>query len=641
MAKDGKGVAMIYDKRKDEAPEATVRKIQECLGAIGITCEYTFYDQEVPDCYSARVWVKGMLSNAIVANGKGTTKEFCLASGFAELMERIQNQMFLYQIQQRDEESPYIHNRPGDGSLCRMVDWKVLAAEKDSFFHRVVSRYAKTADQVLEGVDREQLVLLQFEKLFPRWEKDGVLTLPFYHVQSGVYEWIPLEVVKSLNMSNGMAAGNTLEEALVQGYSELLERYVQRQVIEHNLTPPLIEKEELDSYPYVKTMIERIESSGPYRVLVRDCSMGKDLPVVCGIVINQKEQSFGVRFGAHPDIQIALERVFTEALQGKNLEEFTKINQLSFARDMVNKHQNLFNTIKTGTGYYPSGLIDGVPLYPHRRWKSHEGESNRELAAFMTELILAETSQLYILDNSYLGFPSVCIYAEGMSELQPCHYSILKTHACKKQAASFLMDVNKMDEEKAEMLYMTGRLIRDSVLENTVSAMCELPIVYPFHGGVDTISFLMSVCCYYLGDYTGAVKELSVCMRKNDRCTDEYRYLSALLKLFKGQEAGLPPAQMYGLLVLLCGEETAQAVCEDFSERQKVFERVYPNCNHLQCGDCKLTGCAYQELRDFYGTLYKHFLESRVMTSRLHFIFSHKADAQGGAVNRDEVEKSR
>ena len=38
--------------------------------------------------------------------------------------------------------------------------------------------------------------------------------------------------------SNGMSAGNTKEEALVEGISELIERYVQQEVILKNLRLP-------------------------------------------------------------------------------------------------------------------------------------------------------------------------------------------------------------------------------------------------------------------------------------------------------------------------------------------------------------------------------------------------------------------
>lgn len=305
-------------KGKDDAPQITVERIQSCLNKIGEEAGFRFYDTDIEGCYSARVFLKGPLSEAVGANGKGTTKPYCLASGFAELIERIQNQIFYpYQLSDESRERLIKDNPLMADSLFRLQTLKELREDQSSFLNQIIRKYAASIKSTECNAKKEFLAWIQLDRQFPLWKKTGVLTVPFYHVQTKQYEWLPFELIQSLNLSNGMAAGNTLPEALVQGYSEIFERYAQCRIVTEKQTPPQIEPEILKKYPRIEHIIQKIENSGEYHVIVMDCSLGMNLPVVCGAIINKKKQSFGIRFGAHPDLQIALERVFTEAMQGE------------------------------------------------------------------------------------------------------------------------------------------------------------------------------------------------------------------------------------------------------------------------------------------------------------------------------------
>lgn len=73
-----------------------------------------------------------------------------------------------------------------------------------------------------------------------------------------------------------MAAGNTIEEAMVQGLSEILERYVIRQCILKRLSPPELSQNlfnSLDNNKQILESINAIEHSGRYSVKVRDLSL--------------------------------------------------------------------------------------------------------------------------------------------------------------------------------------------------------------------------------------------------------------------------------------------------------------------------------------------------------------------------------
>ena len=604
-----------YTKRKgkEEAPENTVDKICMCLNEIDAACGFRFYDTDVDGCYSARVFLKGELRDTVAANGKGSSAAYCLASGFAELIERIQNQIFFpYQLTESAVEDIIVRNPVSDTSLCQYWTLKEMREDKNSFLNKIVHRYADSIKGASSEAEKELLVWLQLDRQFPLWKKTGVLTVPFYHVQTGEYEWLPVEMIKLLNLSNGMAAGNTLPEALVQGYSEIFERYAQCRIVAERLTPPQIERDVLKSNAQIFGMIQKIEAMGPYRVVVMDCSLGMGLPVVCGAIINREKQTFGIRFGAHPDIRIALERVFTEAMQGKSLEEFAGFNRISFNQKKILSQQNLFNLLKTGGGFYPPEILGKTPSYKPAVLKEMPEMSNSALLRKMTEQISSMCSSLYIADVSYLGFPSVLIYAENISEIIPADYTVLKSLANKNEAAGILQDISSMDENKAQKLRMAAHLVRNSVLENTIDAMCRMPLKGAAHGGNDQTGFLMAVCSYFLGEDAEAAKRLGECIQVNEQGTEEYEYEETLLKFFQGMSAYKDAGKVKEMLHTVCNENIVEQVFEDFSSRQIVFSKLY---------SCKDTS---KEFPDFYERLYLKMLNSPVWTQNLHRVFGEK-----------------
>lgn len=608
-------------KGKDASPLDTVANIRHCLEGIGLTCGIHLYEQDIPGCYSARIHLEGPLSQAIAANGKGTSLEYCLASGHAELIERIQNQIFQYQICPEDLAAFLKENPLPAHSQCRMASLAEMRKDKNSLLNRILQKYINSIPAAKGGYDPELAVWAKLHQLFPLWSETGVLTVPFYHVQTGKYEQLPFELIKTLNLSNGMAAGNTLEEALVQGYSEVFERYAQCKILQDDITPPKLPDPVLGQFPEILKTIEKIEQSGPYRVTIRDCSLDIGLPVVCGIIANLEKQTFGIRFGAHPDMEIALERIFTEAMQGKSLEEFSQFNVISYERQDVCCQQNMFNLLKTGGGLYSPSILAGPEAYPSSLCPGQAAfRSNQELAKQMTEQFLAMGKDLYIADVSYLGFSCVCIYAEDISELIPVDDLVLKANVIKNKGVNFLQEISSMDREKAEDLLQSCALLRRSVLENTIPTMCKLPIQTSIHGGNDQIGFLMAVCHYYLGNDTQAAEFLKQCMDVNQENPKEYAYESALLKFLRGLSANMEPKKIAETLYELCKEETIRCVLSDFEQRSLVFSRLYPSCNQMSCNSCPHPACAYQTLKRFYETLFLKMADSSVWTSRLHKI---------------------
>lgn len=115
--------------------------------------------------------------------------------------------------------------------------------------------------------------------------------------------------------SSGMAAGNTLIEAMNQGLSELFEHWCFSQVLEKSeeLTFYMLNLDKITNEK-IKSVIHRIKSLGN-EVYVIDLSYTFHYPVLLSIVLNKKTYQVDVNCGSFPIFDIALERIFTELYQ--------------------------------------------------------------------------------------------------------------------------------------------------------------------------------------------------------------------------------------------------------------------------------------------------------------------------------------
>ena len=89
---------------KEVEPKETVKRLKKILNEICINVEENWSKKSSVDTYSLRVCVKG---TNLGQNGKGMTKEFAMASGYAEFFERMQNGLLRFRIEKPTKELPF------------------------------------------------------------------------------------------------------------------------------------------------------------------------------------------------------------------------------------------------------------------------------------------------------------------------------------------------------------------------------------------------------------------------------------------------------------------------------------------------------------------------------------------------------
>ena len=79
---------MKYSILKDNTPQKTITRIKRILKKNNLNIsERVITNQDETSCF-VRVYVEG--TDSISSGGKGTSKENCIASAYAEFMERLQ-----------------------------------------------------------------------------------------------------------------------------------------------------------------------------------------------------------------------------------------------------------------------------------------------------------------------------------------------------------------------------------------------------------------------------------------------------------------------------------------------------------------------------------------------------------------------
>ena len=390
---------------KEVTPEETVKRLKELLKKIGIEVIEKWSDESSVGTYSLRVAIKG---TDIGQNGKGMTKEFAMASAYAEFFERFQNGVFRFRMEKPTAELPF-SNAP---------DEKHLSVEEtmqgnNSFFEYILQENGKENSTKEEKIEYIKEILNEKSKFV---EKEDYLYLPYYSVKNKDIEYVPDRLFSYLYDTNGMCAGNSKEEALIEGLSEILERYAGTKMVKEKITLPEIPMEYIEKFPKVKKMVDKLNKNTEYYFRLVDCSFGGKYPVAGLYILEKNTGKFGFRLGAHPDYGIAMERCFTEAAQGRDIYEYAETCIFDFYEGEKSEDRNVTDYIFTHFAAAPYQVIGPKPAFEFTEMPDVSNLDNKTILKNLVNTILSEGNDILVRDVSVLGFPAFSIAIPGMSE---------------------------------------------------------------------------------------------------------------------------------------------------------------------------------------------------------------------------------
>ncbi len=232
----------------------------------------------------------------------------------------------------------------------------------------------------------------------------------FTRQSDGETVYIPMNIVGNLYVSNGMSAGNTRNEARVQGLSEVFERHIKNRIIAESISLPEIPAEVMARYPGVVESIAKLEAEG-FPIFAYDGSLGGKYPVICVVLFNPANGTCFASFGAHPDFGVALERTVTELLQGRSLKDLDVFTPPTFDDEEVAEHANLETHFIDSSGLISWDMFKQDADYPFVDW-SFSGTTEEEFATLMA-IFKAEDKEVYIADYEHWAFTPAVSSSRG------------------------------------------------------------------------------------------------------------------------------------------------------------------------------------------------------------------------------------
>lgn len=474
---------------KDVSPEVTVQRIISKLYEMDIHVSERWHrDQEIKT-ESLRLNFTG---SSIGCNGKGVDKNFARASAYGELFERYQNDMLSDRTMDMRKQ-----NKSEVGFECAPDEQNLTIEEilkqGDSFIKFIEEKF-----NISHMTESEKITsLLEISKP----ENEGkYLCLPFYSVLDNQVYYLPQSFYMKFYGSNGMAAGNTPEEAIVQGLSEIMERIVQNKVINEKLSLPDIPIEVLKRYPEMYEMFEKIRSNEEYYVEIKDCSLGGMYPVAALIIVEKDTGRYGIKFGSHPSMCIAIERAFTEATQGHSVYEYTNRSIFDFQNNEVTTHWNFENSIINGQAQYGYELFSNSTSYSFFDFDCGEID-NKEILKHCIKYFTKNGYDVLIRDVSYLELPAYHIIVPGISEVFEWGKQALKAENTFKYVKNLLKNPTLINKDNCKHIIVSLNYFSKSILENRVRK-------YYGNQYIENIPYEKIYCdCIYLSAMCNVIRE--------------------------------------------------------------------------------------------------------------------------------------
>lgn len=564
---------------KDARPVATVEKILKILADNGIRTEETWFESNVPYCHALAIRIPG---TGFCVNGKGLTPQFARASGYGELMERLQLGFTGAPGMQKDGSYSF------DETKYTPIDCTDLVTQSPE-------RYQKLADRV-KDFQKVELTLAQMLSQFGNAE-GRIPCIPCYNLTAGKADWFPNDIRLRVYGSNGCAAGNSEEEAIVQALSEVVERHHQNQILLKDLTPPDVPEDLLRQCATAYDIITYVRSQG-FHVVIKDCSLGMKFPVVCACFIHRATGKYHTHFGAYPIFEIALERALTETFQGRSIGNIARFEDLTYNPADSASLTNLVNEFTYGTWTKSPGFFSGSASLPFNANMGFTGSGNKALLQECVEYFTNLGHEILVCNHATLGFPTCHVLVPGYSEIfihrlnaktndQRYYRHSINALRCPSEASiqdklGLLMHLEQMDKIANRVRHMHGFLngarLSADLSEQEESALLNGTLAYIY---------------YDLGRYADVVRCLNALIPVSHgelagRLIALKRYLT--LKLQKKDDALIEQT-----LALFHGPE----MIENFRSGTNPLDACTLHCR-LDCReDCRLHGvCHYRRVTE-------------------------------------------
>ncbi|MHA2602786.1 MAG: YcaO-like family protein [Candidatus Thorarchaeota archaeon SMTZ1-83] len=608
-------VELLEHRCKDDHPLNTIARIRQIIQSLGILTVEDEWKNPLTGFHSVSLKIA---HTSVRVNGKGVTPEYALASAYGEFMERLQNQALFHFDRDFDEtvtDHLSFHHSP-DEKWLRMDE---LRGEMPDSMCDVFKPSDWSDDANLNYLN-------EFCSAQDTRGVSDFLVIPYHSVNADSLVYLPLLFVRHFYGSNGMSAGNTAEEALVQGLCEIFERYANREILSGKITPPTIPKSHLKRCREQYAMIQRLESLG-FQVVAKDCSIARGLPVVALVFIHSKTKKYFVKFSSHPFLQIALERCLLEFVQGADLNDtqrFRPFQYLSAGNRIGNTRRNLYTIFTTGEGCYPSSLFSDRSTYPFNESVFKVFSGNAGILDYLIGSVRRSGFDVIVRDVSFLGIPSYHVIVPGLSEVFSYNRMEFRSIAIGRRVRRTIRSLGTCTED--DLRTAVEYLEQHFSDEKSIAELTGLPVREAFPWRNLKYGMFLSAALYRLNDLARSREYIERYIsyrqshsKEDDMGTVYYKCIRDYLAILS--ETG-SVERACTILLPIYGENLVKEIIDDLRDPQSVLSR-HGTVACWNCRACHLEEhCSYRRIKDLQIKLKDRMAQNPLDQSSLSNIFS-------------------
>ncbi|ABV37815.1 conserved hypothetical protein [Shewanella sediminis HAW-EB3] len=518
------GDVSTYILGKDLPLEQTISNMTGMLADLGMKIEISSWRNIVPNVWSLHI--RDAASPSCFTNGKGATKESALCSALGEFIERL-NCNFFYNDQFFGEEianSEFVHY-PNEKWFELEDDDALPAGILDEHCLDIYNPDGELAGSNLIDTNSGMV-------------ERGICTIPYVRHSDGETVHFPSNLIENLFLSNGMSAGNNLQEAKVQCLSEIFERAVKRQIIEQEIVLPDVPMQVLEKYPSILAGIQGLEAQG-FPVVVKDASLGGQFPVMCVTLMNPRTGGVFASFGAHPSFEVALERSLTELLQGRSFEGLNDVPKPTFDSMTVTEPENFVEHFIDSTGVISWRFFSSNHDYDFCEWdfSGTNAEESESLFGILADI----GKEAYIAEFDQLG-ASVCrILVPDYSEVYPVEDLIWDNTNKSLDYREDILNLHSLNDD--ELAGLVERL-EESQLDNQTDIPTLIGIVFDENTPWGQLTIIELKILIYLasGELENAIELVGEFLQYNDNTVERglfYQAVNAVLEVTLDEELEL------------------------------------------------------------------------------------------------------
>lgn len=396
---------------KERQPLETVQIIKDFFNKYNLSLKESDINESEAGTWYCHITLYQNNIEIISSNGKGVTKEYALASGYAETYERFCNGMTFL-------ANPYFNRT-------------LISYNKEHFgYYLRENEKILTYDEIINNTNRTKIYFNKLTSDIPVLTKKVIdfitegqyIGLPYQNIGNHQdIKYVDPRILLRITRSVGMAAGNTIEEGLVQGLSEIAEKNAQKQLFQNFSDTHYAINLDKIADPTLQKIIMNIKNCG-YDLYLFDLSYNYKIPVIMSLLIDRAQGIMNINFGSFPVFEIAAERVLTEIYQGiKTYHQTNFLSRLQTPFKLFSSDE-LFEIYGNGIDgkIFPAIFfknIEYVDSYNTQIFVADKNISNQELVQYFYQLGETLNLHFYYIDNSLdENIHAIQVFVDGENE---------------------------------------------------------------------------------------------------------------------------------------------------------------------------------------------------------------------------------